>query len=334
MLFKNQFVLFVAVGWVGGLMGYSPLVGQEKGSTPSKKTANFDSILEQQTAKTFELIKSYIQDNPQAPDAESAYQWLFTTAQKNAWEAQTVPLANRYLERQTGESPSKNLAVSIRTVGWAKLGKWEDALLSFEKQLADVRLRMPTPTVELAQTLSAQAQIANKPVIAREIFQNLSRSLFLNPSVKILCDKKLAKLKLVGQPAPDVSVNDTNGDPLSLRDYRGQWLLLDFWATNCPPCLKAFPKLKALHESYQLQGFTIVGISLDEDIHAVDAFQKTHKLSWKLALSQTDGGRTRDRYHVPTIPALYLINPQGKVQIIDPTPKEIEQILQSIPSEK
>lgn len=319
----------LVVGSLGVLMLCSDGIAQNTGQNPSQTTATFASILEGQTAKTFELIKSYIQDNPQAPDTESAYKWLFNTAREQGWEARTVPLANIYLKHPTGDLPSKNLAASIRTIGWAKSGKWDDALLSFEKQLADVRLRMPTPTVELAQTLATQAQIAGKPEIAQEIYENLSRSLFLNPSVRMLCDKKLTKLKLVGQTAPEVSVRDLAGDPVSLADYRGKWLLLDFWATNCPPCLEAFPKLKSLHETYKSQGLAIVGLSLDEDADTVEAFQKSHKLPWKLALSQTDSGRTRERYHVPTIPALYLINPQGKVQVIDPTPQEIEQVLNS-----
>lgn len=324
----------VALICLGFLIRGSSLLGQKIGSKPSNTTATFASILEGQTAKTFDLIKSYIQDNPQAPDAESAYEWLFTTAGEHGWEAQSVALAEAYLNRQTGELPHKTLAASIRTIGWAKSGKWDEAMLGFEKQLSEVRLRTPTPTVELAQSLATQAQIAGKPEFAQEIFQNLSRSLFLNPTVRMLCDKKLEKLKLVGQPAPEIGVRDLAGDLVALSDYRGKWLLLDFWATNCPPCLKAFPKLKSLHKSYAAKGFTIVGLSLDDDADTVDSFQNTHSLPWKLALSQTDQGQTRDRYHVPTIPSLYLINPEGRVQVIDPTPQEIEQVLKSALSTK
>ena len=68
-----------------------------------------------------------------------------------------------------------------------------------------------------------------------------------------------------------------------------------------------------------------MGISLDEDEDTVQSFQKIWKLPWTLAMNGSDKGATRDNFRVPTIPATYLINPQGKVQLIDPGVSELEQ---------
>ncbi len=316
------FVISLGLFIVIGIADSEWLPGEEP--KPSS-ASSFSEILEAQTRKTFKLIERYVKKHPQAPDAEQAYVWLFQTARDEGWESETVSLADGYLKKRGKDLPSKELAAQVRIVGQAKAGKWDEAMLDYERQLANVRFRTPNDTVDLAGTLAVQAQIARKPETAREIYQNLSRTLFLNAYVRKLCETKLAKLELVGQPAPKVSVTDLNGKPIDLQDYQGKWVLVDFWATNCPPCLKEFPRLKRFYRSRHSKGLEIVGISLDEEEDTVQAFQKSWNLPWTLAMSQSDKDATRDNFHVPTIPAMYLINPQGKVTLVDPDVRELEQ---------
>ena len=299
---------------------------QIRGEEPKPSSAGgFSEILEAQTRKTFELIESYVKKHPKAPDAEQAYAWLFQTARERGWESETVSLADSYLKQTGRELPSKELAAQVRIVGQAQAGKWDEAMLDFERQLANVRFRTPNDTVDLAETLAVQAQIAGKPETAREIYQNLSRTLFLNAYVRKFCETKLAKLELIGQKAPKVSVTDLSGKAVELQDFQGKWVLVDFWATNCPPCMKEFPGLKRFYQARHSKGLEIVGISLDEEEDTVRAFQKTWNLPWTLAMSHSDKDATRDGFRVPTIPAMYLINPQGKVELVDPDVRELEQ---------
>ena len=244
---------FVISLWVfiGISIPKSQILGEE---TKPASAGSFSEILEEQTRRTFDLIESYVEKHPQAADAEQAYAWLFQTAREQGWESEAVSLADLYLKQRGKELPFKELAAQVRIVGWAKAGKWDEAMLDFERQLANVRFRTPNDTVDLAQTLADQAQIAGKPETAREIYQNLSRTLFLNASVRKLCETKLAKLELIGQPAPQVSVTDLHGKPVALKDYQGKWVLVDFWATNCPPCLKEFPRLKQFYEVPAFEG--------------------------------------------------------------------------------
>lgn len=299
------------------------------GTLFAEERETFSHILTRQTAKTFELAQRYLDENPDAPDREAAYEWLFETAKDQGWEAKTLSVASDYL-KQTGENlPSKNLAAEVRMVGLAKSGQWEDALIDFERQLAGTRLRNPEEIITLAKTLAFEAQAQRKPDTAKDIYQNLSRHFFLNAEVKQLCETKLAKLDLIGKRAPEIGVKDLEGQDIPRDKFKEKWILLDFWATNCPPCVKDLPELKRLYEAHHESGLEVIGISLDEDAEVVREFQKSRNIPWGLALSQTDSGQTREKYHVPTIPSMCLINPKGEVELIDPTLRELDQFLKS-----
>ena len=73
-----------------------------------------------------------------------------------------------------------------------------------------------------------------------------------------------AKGALEGQPAPAVTVNDLDGKPRSLTDWRGKWLLVNFWATWCGPCIEEIPLLIAAQRDYGASGLQVLGIALDD----------------------------------------------------------------------
>src|SRR5262245_59711224 len=68
----------------------------------------------------------------------------------------------------------------------------------------------------------------------------------------------------IGQKAPDFTLPDLDGKPVSLSHYQGKVVVLDFWATWCAPCREELPIFQDLHEQYGSKGFEIVGISMDE----------------------------------------------------------------------
>lgn len=116
----------------------------------------------------------------------------------------------------------------------------------------------------------------------------------------------------VGKPAPDFQVKDLNGEDLSLEKYKGQIVLLDFWATWCPPCLKEIPKLKNVYEKYKDQNFQIIGISLDRSMPPLAAYVQDEELAW---IQYWDQSRTvRDQYGVRAIPTAFLIDDEGIIR--------------------
>ncbi len=89
-----------------------------------------------------------------------------------------------------------------------------------------------------------------------------------------------AQNDIIGKPAPPFALLDLNGNKVSLSDYKNKVVILDFWATWCPPCIKEIPHFIELYKEYKNQGLVIVGISLDlQGISIVKAFNKIRNLN-------------------------------------------------------
>lgn len=118
----------------------------------------------------------------------------------------------------------------------------------------------------------------------------------------------------VGQQAPEFSAQTIEGKDISLSDLNGQYVLLDFWATWCGPCLPEIPHLKALQNKYEDANFKIVGISLDRQKSDLTDFVDERNIDWPQIL-ETEGwdGKIIELYNVVGIPRTYFINPQGDI---------------------
>jgi cytochrome c biogenesis protein CcmG/thiol:disulfide interchange protein DsbE len=86
------------------------------------------------------------------------------------------------------------------------------------------------------------------------------------------------------KPAPELSLQDLNGQRLSLSQYKGKVVLLNFWATWCDPCRREIPRFVDLQKKYGNQGFQIVGVSLDDDAKAVPPFYQQYKMNYPVAV--------------------------------------------------
>ncbi|MCS7082823.1 MAG: TlpA disulfide reductase family protein [Bacteroidota bacterium] len=117
-----------------------------------------------------------------------------------------------------------------------------------------------------------------------------------------------------GAQAPDFTATDIEGRSVSLRQFRGKVVLLDFWATWCQPCLEELPNVKALWRRYRDRGFVIIGVSLDEDVRAWKRFVREQQLDW-VHIGDGSGWRHAlvQQYRVQAIPATFLLDRQGKI---------------------
>ncbi len=135
---------------------------------------------------------------------------------------------------------------------------------------------------------------------------------------KLVADfaKRIEKLKnlMVGQPAPDFTLAGIDGTPVRLADYKGKYVLLDFWASWCAPCRHENPNLVKAYHQFKNRNFTILGISLDKDKAAWKQAIAQDQLVWDQAGELADfEGPTVRLYQVEAIPSSYLIGPDGKI---------------------
>lgn len=120
----------------------------------------------------------------------------------------------------------------------------------------------------------------------------------------------------VGATPPRLAAQDLEGQPVALEAYRGRVVLLDFWATWCPPCVKGVPELKRVYDKYHAKGLEVVGISLDEDKSKLAAFIAKHKLPWPQIFDSKR--RISASYPVEGIPFLVLVARDGKIAAVNP----------------
>ena len=116
----------------------------------------------------------------------------------------------------------------------------------------------------------------------------------------------------IGKPALDFHVTDLNGKALSLEQYRGQVVLLDFWATWCPPCIAEIPNVKKTYETYKDQKFQIIGISLDRSKEPLEKYIEKEELAWIHYWDNT--GKIANLYKVVGIPSTFLIDGEGVIR--------------------
>ena len=121
--------------------------------------------------------------------------------------------------------------------------------------------------------------------------------------------------QFVNKPAPDFQVMDIRGEELSLEQYRGQVVLLDFWATWCQPCIAEMPNVKQTYETHRNRKFQIIGISLDSSMAPLTAYIQGEGIEWRQYLDSS--GRISSLYNVRAIPSTFLIDGTGIVRRVN-----------------
>ena len=120
--------------------------------------------------------------------------------------------------------------------------------------------------------------------------------------------------ELIGKFAPNFSAIDLNGHSITLHDYRGKVVLLNFWATWYSPGLMEIPHFKKVYDTHKDEGFDIIGISLDYDEPKLRDYIKENNIPWRQILDNVAGKNLIARqYAIRGIPATYLIDREGKL---------------------
>jgi cytochrome c biogenesis protein CcmG, thiol:disulfide interchange protein DsbE len=120
----------------------------------------------------------------------------------------------------------------------------------------------------------------------------------------------------VGDPAPDKELTNLDGGGQGkIADYRGRWVLVNFWASWCAPCQAEAPALESFQHQHEQQGFTVLGINLDDTTDDATSFVRRYGLTYP-QLREGDGRDRRDAYGMKGFPESFLVDPRGKLALI------------------
>lgn len=167
---------------------------------------------------------------------------------------------------------------------------------------------------------------------ARALMPLLSEKVKRSSFVKQINNALILNAKTaVGQPAPLFSMADSDGEMINLTDFKGKYVLIDFWASWCGPCRKENPNVVSAYRKYHDKGFEILGVSLDTKKDAWLSAIKADDLTWN-HVSDLKGWANAAAavYGVKSVPASFLIGPDGKVVAKDLRGEELHKKLESI----
>ncbi len=113
------------------------------------------------------------------------------------------------------------------------------------------------------------------------------------------------------QPAPDFVLQTLGGTEIRLSDYRGQVVMLNFWASWCPPCKAEMADINTYYETHRDEGFAVIGINIKERADAVERFVESQHLSFPVVLDSD--GSVADTYGVVGLPTSFFVSREGKI---------------------
>ncbi len=129
-----------------------------------------------------------------------------------------------------------------------------------------------------------------------------------------------AELLFVNTKPPTIKFTAVDGTKFDLAQWRGKVVLVDFWATWCPPCRREVPTIVAAYRKLHDKGFEVVGISLDQSKEQLMVFTKNNGMPWP---QYFDGkgweNELSTRFHIEGLPTMWLLDKQGRIRNDDPS---------------
>jgi thiol-disulfide isomerase/thioredoxin len=274
-------------------------------------------------------------------EGEAAYRRLFDLAVALGRYEAAEAAARAYLGREKGDPENYALAASIDLIARAGRGEYDRCRADLEDFLkrraseSDKARALPAPLVATVGEAYLQALVkAGRYDDARRACE-LALASGAEPAVKAFFEDRLALFSMLGKPAPEIEGTDLDGKPVKLSGLKGKVVLVDFWATWCPPCVRAFPALRQLAKSHKQDGFVILGVNLDHQANAaggeaakvaptVRRFLIDHRAGWQ-NLSGAGADAAAKAYGVEQIPASFLVSKDGTIVDVDLKGEALDQ---------
>lgn len=128
---------------------------------------------------------------------------------------------------------------------------------------------------------------------------------------KQITQRQNSQSSLSETEAPDFTLNDISGNQITLSDFRGKWVILDFWGSWCAPCLKGMPELKEIYSAYSGR-LEIIGVNCNDTEESWKSTVSRLQLPW-IQVFQPEDGTVAATYSVTAYPTKVVVNPEGKI---------------------
>jgi thiol-disulfide isomerase/thioredoxin len=285
------------------------------------------SLLRDNDRALIATLSDYLEKNPSAPDREQAFMVIFERAIENDWYVETESTARAYL-KEMPDGTVAPLARIVATMARARKGQFDSAVEDFRVLI----LGLDQPDQEefaanFADSLATAALAAGETAKARQVYEMLGKQFPSSPTLGQKVSDELARIAIVGAPVPKVQARTIDGKTLKFDELKGKFILVDFWATWCVPNVMDLPAFQTLRETYGPRGFDIVSVSLDENLQALTDFVTTRKLAWPQLHQATCEADLVSAFKVGSIPARFLIGPDGTVLRTGLDPASLESAL-------
>jgi thiol-disulfide isomerase/thioredoxin len=313
------------------------VVAQEGGKPEFRSLAELDAYYRRQTDELDRhklLDMAALAGRLTGMEAETAYRLVFDVAVARGFFKTAGPAARAYLSREEGVPQSQALAAMISLIARADRGEYDRSLADLEgflKRRAAVQIpeeqRLPPPLLFAVGEAYLQRLIqGGRYDIARKVC-DLAIANRSDPAIKAHFEKRQSRLDMIGKPAPEIEGKDVDGKPVRLGDLKGKVVLVDFWATWCPPCVASFPMLRQLAREYKDRGFAILGVNLDDLARSESGqpgsgaepatgdlrlFLVSQRAGWTNLVGPGADAAAK-AFGVEEIPANFLIDREGKI---------------------
>ena len=123
-----------------------------------------------------------------------------------------------------------------------------------------------------------------------------------------------ARAQVAAMPAPDFTLPTLDGEDITLSDLRGRAVLINFWATWCPPCRLEMPAMQRVYERYKEEGFVVLAVNFREGQEQVKPFVEELGLTFPVLLDEK--GNVASQYRVIGLPSSYFVDKEGRIQTV------------------